>query len=163
MKQFLLAVAVAAVLAACGSKQDPQQTDQTAGQAEAQAQAQAEPSPSRTEKGIDVLIGMGFRPEFAYAIAYDIIDKNNQGVSRHRVLLEVLEGDVVTAMDDVEASLAGLGYVKAKETEGDGRYDTVFTKKGEPTLVFMAQTAERGPALKNPDAVGTIHIMWNFY
>lgn len=163
MKQLLLAMAVVAALAACGPKQDPQQGDNAAGEAKTPAEVAAESPPASTEKGLDVLTGMGFKPDFANAVVYDMVDKNNQGVNRHRVLLEVLEGDITAAMDDVEASLSALGYAKAKETASDGRYDAVFTKQGAPTLVFMAQTAERGPALKNPGAVGTIHIMWNFY
>ena len=110
-----------------------------------------------------MLIGLGFKPDFPYAVAYDITDKNNQGINRHRVLLEVLAGDMTQAMADSETVLAAAGYAKSKETVGDGRTDAVFTKRGQPTLVFMAQTKEHGPALKNPDAVGTIHIMWNFY
>jgi hypothetical protein len=119
--------------------------------------------PASEEKGIDVLTGLGFKPEFAYSVVYDIVDRNNEGVNRHRVLLEPLEGDIETAMASAEATLTGEGYEKSKETESNGRHDAVFTKYGSPTLVFMAQTPERGPALKNPNAVGTIHIMWNFY
>lgn len=164
MKHLFLATALTVALAACGPKQDPQQQgDNAAGVGQTPTEAVAASPPPRVEKGIDVLTGMGFQPDFANAVVYDIVDKDKKGVNRHRVLLEVLEGDVVAAMDNAEASLASVGYEKAKETESDGRYDTVFTKKGAPTLVFMAQTAERGPALKNPGAVGTIHIMWNFY
>jgi hypothetical protein len=115
------------------------------------------------EKGVDVLTDLGFKPEFAYTVVYDITDKNDAGINRHRVLLEVLEGDIDTAMTSASATLASAGYGKSRETESNGRRDVVFTKQGFPTLVFMAQTPERGPALKTPGAVGTIHVMWNFY
>lgn len=162
MKQLLLTIAVMSVLVGCGPRQDSQTDRRTAKETQVPP-AGAAPTRAPTEKGIDVLTGLGFKPDFAYSVAYDLVDKNAQGVSRHRVLLEVMGDDIKSAMDDVEASLVGLGYAKSKSTEGDGRYDSVFVKRGTPTLVFMAQTAERGPALKNPDAVGTIHIMWNAY
>ena len=85
------------------------------------------------------------------------------GVNRRRVLLEVLEGDIEAAMTSAEATLDKAGYSKSKESSDGGRYDAVFVKHGFPTLVFMAQTPDRGPDLKNPGAVGTIHIMWNIY
>jgi hypothetical protein len=164
MKQIFFAVAVVAVLAACGPKQEAaQKGGETANESPASATAGAEPAPAAEVKGIDVLTGLGFKPDFAYAVVYDIVDKNNEGVNRHRVLLEALEGDIKTAMASAEATLVKAGYEKSRETESNGRYDAVFTKQGFPTLVFMAQTPERGPALKDPGAVGTIHIMWNFY
>ena len=161
MKQLLLTAAAVLVLAACGPKQEPEQGAQNT--AQDQAPEVATPQPSRVEKGIDVLTGLGFTPDFPYSVAYDMTDKNNQGINRHRVLLEVLDGDVQQAMAASEAALSAAGYVKSKETVGDGRTDAIFSKRGQPTLVFMAQTKERGPALKDPDAVGSIHIMWNFY
>ncbi len=166
MKQIFLAAAVVVVLAACGSQQDSAQKGSESiheAPAPAAPATSTEPAPSREEKGIDVLTGVGFKPDFAYSVVYDIVDKNSEGVNRHRVLLEALEGDIKTAMASAEATLTKAGYVKSKETQSEGRHDAVFTKQGLPTLVFMAQTPERGPALKNQGAVGTIHIMWNFY
>lgn len=159
-KVFLLALLVAAGLSACGERQG---ADEAAPATGAREVAPADASPGVPKKGIDVLVGLGFKPGFAYSVAYDIIDKNDAGTSRHRVLMEVLEGDVVDAMRDSEETLVRAGYAKVKEAAGDGRYDAVFTRHGLPTLVFMGQTAERGPALKTPGATGSIHIMWNFY
>jgi len=165
MKQFFLAIAVVTVLAACGPKQEvAQKGAETADESSTSAPVPAtQPAPAGEAKGIDVLTELGFKPDFAYAVVYDIVDKNKEGVNRHRVLLEALEGDIKTAMSSAQATLATAGYEQSKETESNGRYDAVFTKQGFPTLVFMAQTPERGPALKDPSAVGTIHIMWNFY
>lgn len=164
MKQFFLAAAVVAVLAACGADQDAtQNNDKTTSESSVSSATDTQSMPNDEAKGIDVLTGLGFTPDFAYAVVYDIVDKNNEGVNRHRVLLEALEGNIEPAMTNAEATLAKAGYEKSKETVSDGRHDAVFIRHGYPTLVFMAQTPERGPALKNPGAVGTIHIMWNFY
>ena len=164
MKQILLAGAVLAVLAACGADQGAGQAgDKSTVEPPASTEAAAPKAPASNATGIDVLAGLGFIPDFAYAMAYDIVDKNSEDVSRHRVLLEVLEGDIGTAMASAEATLGRAGYVKSKDSSADGRHDAVFVKKGSPTLVFMAQSPDRGPDLKNPGAVGTIHIMWNRY
>lgn len=164
MKQLVLAVAMLAVLAACGSEEGANQAgDKSTVQPAASADAAAQKVPASAATGIDVLIELGFIPEFAYATVYDIVDKNNQGVNRRRVLLEVLEGDVASAMTSAETTLAKAGYAKSKESSDGGRYDAVFVKHGSPTLVFMAQSPDRGPKLKTPGAVGTIHVMWNFY
>ena len=163
MKQIFFAAAVAAVLAACGADQDAtQNNDKTRNESSESSATDVRSAPTE-EKGIDVLTGLGFTPDFAYAVVYDIIDKNNEGVNRHRVLLEALEGNIENAMTNAEATLVNAGYEKSKETMNDGRHDAVFIKHGFPTLVFMAQSPERGPPLKNPGAVGTIHIMLNFY
>lgn len=164
MKQLLLAAAVLAVLAACGAEQGAHQAgDRSTVEPAPSADATAQKPSANAATGIDVLTGLGFIPDFAYATVYDIVDKNNQGVNRRRVLLEVLEGDIEAAMTSAEATLDKAGYSKSKESSDGGRYDAVFVKHGFPTLVFMAQTPDRGPDLKNPGAVGTIHIMWNIY
>jgi len=163
MKKLVLAAAVLAFLAACGEDQGAVDGNLAIPEPSPRAEAAPQQAAANATTGIDALTGLGFKPEFAYAIAYDIVDKNNEGVNRRRVLLEVLDGDIVTAMGDAEATLARAGYTKSKETSSDGRHDVVFVKNGFPTLVFMAQSPERGPALKNPGAVGTIHIMWNIY
>jgi long-subunit fatty acid transport protein len=160
-KMFFFAAVVAIVLSACSKERG---ADEAGPAAAGTAETSPTEVPSRApEKGIDVLVGLGFKPGYPYSVAYDIIDKNDAGTSRHRVLLEVLDGDIVDAMRDSEETLIRAGYAKAKETGSDGRYDAIFTRHGWPTLVFMGQTAERGPPLKTPGAVGTIHIMWNFY
>jgi hypothetical protein len=161
MKKFVLLMAMMTVVAACNSSQD--EAGETAIGPDQSKAAAIKPALASKEKGVDVLTSLGFKPEFAYTVVYDINDKNDAGVNRHRVLLEVLEGDIDTAMTSASATLASAGYGKSRETESNGRRDVVFTKQGFPTLVFMAQTPERGPALKTPGAVGTIHVMWNFY
>lgn len=161
MKQFLLAAAILAGLAACGAEQNASRTADGPGVEPAAGAAQKSPASAAT--GIDVLTGLGFIPDFAYATAYDIVDKNREGVNRRRVLLEVLEGDIEAAMASAQATLGKAGYSKSKESSDGGRYDAVFVKHGFPTLVLMGQSPERGPKLKNPEAVGTIHIMWNAY
>ena len=164
MKQFILAAAVVTILAGCGADQEAAKNSVKAtDESSVSSATDAQPMLNDQAKGIDVLTGLGFTPDFAYAVVYDIVDKNNEGVNRHRVLLEALEGNIETAMTNAEATLAKAGYKRSKETVSDGRQDAVFIKHGLPTLVFMAQAPERGPALKNPGAVGTIHIMWNFY
>jgi hypothetical protein len=161
MKQLLLAAAILVALAACGAEQN---ADQAAGGTTVEPTADAaKKSSANAATGIDVLTGLGFIPDFAYGTAYDIVDKNKEGVNRRRVLLEVLEGDIEAAMASAQATLQNAGYSKSKESSDGGRYDAVFVKRGFPTLVFMGQSPERGPKLKNPEAVGTIHIMWNTY
>lgn len=164
MKKIFLAAAVLTVLAACSADQAvPQNVEQSAAEPAPPSETVPQQPAASAPTGIDTLTGLGFIPDFAYAMVYDIADKNKEGVNRRRVLLEVLEGDIEAAMASAEATLARAGYSKSKESSDGGRYDAVFVKQGSPTLVFMAQSPDRGPDLKNPGAVGTIHVMWNTY
>lgn len=164
MKRYFAILGIMTALAACGPSQQAGKVDETAVQETQPPPAPVAPAvqkPSDQEKGIDVLAGMGIAPNFQYAVAYDIVDRNQEGKARHRVLLEVLGGDIDDAVDRMGALLANLGYEKTKDTNNNGRHEEVFRKQGTPTLVLLAQPAVSGPPLKHGDAVGSIHIMWN--
>lgn len=164
MKRYLAIVGLATLLAACGPSQQPQtNVNDAAAEPSPEATGDLTPAPVVRKKGVDLLTSdFGVMPDFRYAVVYDIVDKNTVGVRRHRVLLEVLgEQDIETALGKMDATLVALGYEKSKDTVTDRGHEEVFRKKGTPTLVLLAQSAASGPQLKNADAVGTIHVMWN--
>jgi Prokaryotic membrane lipoprotein lipid attachment site len=160
MKRYFVVLSIAAALAACSPGQESGKGDEAATRAPATAPT-ATQAPLPREKGIDALAGFGIKPMFPYDVAYDIVDKNDKGRARHRVLLEVTGGDINAAVASMEQQLMALDYAKAKQSDRQGKIEQVFRKKGSPTLVLLSQSAASGPKLKQPGAVGSIHVMWN--
>lgn len=159
MKQLLVCLSLATLLTSCGG-------DKTDARSEATPAPAVAPSPVaaiEAAKGMDVLAKLGISPDFEHSVDYDIIDKNQAGISRHRVLIDVLAGDMPSAIERMDALLVAQGYAKQKETSNDGRVDQIFIKQGVPTMVLLMQPVDKGPKLKNPNAVGSIHIMWNIW
>lgn len=155
--KLLLSLLLAFLLTSCGGDKPTARDEATAPPATEQAQV----AKSEARKGIDLLAEFGVRPDFAYSVNYDIVDKDKSGKPRHRVLIEVREGDMANAVARMDALLVEKGYAKSKESDHDGKLEQVFRKAGVPTLVLLSQAAATGPKLKQPDAVGSIHIMWN--
>jgi hypothetical protein len=155
--KLILSLLLAFFLASCGGDKPADPNEAISPPAAEQPQV----AKSEARKGIDLLTEFGVRPDFAHSINYDIVDKDKSGKPRHRVLLEVREGDMTTAVARMDALLVEQGYAKAKQSDHDGKVEQVFRKAGVPTLVLLSQSVATGPRLKQPDAVGSIHIMWN--
>jgi len=153
-----MSVAVLVLLAACGQEQS--RTSPAAEQAGSQSEQAAE-APVATLAGADLLAQWGVDPGVPYSVAYDFVDRNRAGTPRHRVLIEVTGGTMDDAAAGLERSLLAGGYRKDREVRSGGKLERVFRKKGVPTLVVSSQAAGTGPKLKRPDAVGSIHLMWN--
>lgn len=155
--KLLFSLLLALFLTSCGGDKPADRNEVTAPPAAEQPQV----AKSEARKGIDVLAEFGVRPDFAYAVNYDIVDKDKSGKPRHRVLIEVREGDMANAIARMDALLVEQGYAKTKQSDRNGKVEQVFHKAGVPTLVLLSQAVATGPKLKQPDAVGSIHIMWN--
>lgn len=113
------------------------------------------------DTGTEFLASQGVALEFPHQINYDILDMSRNGTPRHRVLVEVLGGDFAQASAGFSSSLEKIGYRKAGETIDGQRIEQTFVQEGKPTYYLLIQPAGSGPQLGNPDAVGSIHIMWN--
>jgi hypothetical protein len=123
--------------------------------------ARSQAASADTRKGVDLLTDAGVTFAFPNVIHYDIVDKSRRGTPRHRVLIEVLDGDFATATRQIDKSLVDLGYSKTSDANKGGRIEQVFKQKGKPTYYLLMQPEGMGPALRDPNAVGSIHIMWN--
>ncbi|MGY0797609.1 hypothetical protein ACW7G0_00865 [Lysobacter sp. A286] len=157
MRNIFVVIFMAMLLGACG-KSDTNQAPAV--------QSDSTPKQSRPiaapedDKGVDKLAAMGLALEFPHEINYDILDQSNSGTTRHRVLVEVLEADFPTALQQFEASIIALGYAKKDEVDDDGKIKITYSKKDRANLYIIAQPVEVGPSLKNSDSSGSIHIMW---
>lgn len=170
MKAKLLAcVTLALLVSACSNDAPPPQAnapDSAAIPAPGpDAQAATERRGPRAapadDTGAEFLAEQGVVLQFPHRINYDILDTSRNGTSRHRVLVEVLGGDFVQTTADFTSSLEKIGYRKASESTDGQRIEQTFVQEGKPTYYLLMQPAGTGPQLGNPDAVGSIHIMWN--
>jgi hypothetical protein len=158
------------LLAACdASRNETPATPDSSGAAAQDAEAApgalpkaVRPTPApEGQKGVDVLARSGVVLSFPHAINYDILDQSRNGTPRHRVLVEVLDSDFATVVDEFGQSLVEQGYALAKDGSTDGRIKRTYIRKGAPTYYLLMQPVAVGPKLANPDATGSIHIMWN--
>ena len=156
------------LMSACNSEA-PSVPAGTADQAETSTQEVkndvAEATGPRTapdgDTGAGFLASQGVALEFPHEINYDILDTSRNGTVRHRVLVEVLGDDFARESENFETSLEKIGYRRASESLDGQRVEQVYVQEGKPTFYLLMQPAGSGPELKNPDAAGSIHIMWN--
>lgn len=167
LKPLYLCLAITGLLVACDKDKpvDQAATMPAAPQAEPRiATPTKRPAPvpaPEGEKGADLLAEAGVALDFPHAIAYDIMDVSRAGTPRHRVLVEVLGGDLATAKQRLGQTLTGLGYAKKADTDKGGRVEQIYTMGGKPAYYLLIQPAGMGPKLVGKDAVGSIHVMWN--
>jgi hypothetical protein len=170
-KYFLAGAAIAGLLLGACEKTEP--VDQSGSGTQPQAVGNAAPPPASPvkpqrpvpapagQKGLDLLAEAGINLDFPHDVHYDILDTSHAGTRRHRVLLEVRDADFATVIRDFDESLEGLGYTKTTDKDTNGRVEQVYESKGKPAYYLLMQPAGMGPKLNSPDAVGSIHIMWN--
>ena len=168
MKKLPACLILALLVSACSNDTSPPAGDAADGSASASPDVQpavVEESGPRVapegDTGAEFLAQEGVVMEFPHEIGYDILDTSRNGTPRHRVLVEVLGGDFATTSADFVASLEKIGYRKASESVEGQRIEQVQVQEGKPTYYLLMQPVGTGPELKNPDAVGSIHIMWN--
>lgn len=161
MKRILVPAAFSLFLVACGSQES--QTPVSA-QTPASAVAEARPAPVAADPadlGIDILAGRNIEIPFSHAVNYDIRDVSRSGTPRRRVLVEILDGDFEVAAEQFGESLVSRGYSLSEEERGEGMIQRTFVKEGESTYYLLMHVAGVGPELRDAEAVGSIHIMWN--
>lgn len=168
MKHVLACATALVILAGCGKEPQLQPADAElpAPPADAASKTASKPRPRPVaapegERGMEDLASRGIELDFPHSTLYDIIDISGGGVRRHRVLIEVEQGDFLSAVQKLGDSLVATGYIKAADTNKSGRIDQVFGKTGQPAFYLLAQPAGMGPKLMKPESVGSIHIMWN--
>ncbi len=167
MKKLPACLILALLVSACGNNAPlagnaAGETSATAPKAQIAAPEESGPRTAPEEdSGAEFLVGQGVAMEFPHEIGYDILDTSRNGTPRHRVLVEVLGGDFAKESADFVASLEKIGYRKASESTNGQRIEQVQVQEGKPTYYLLMQPVGSGPKLKNPDAVGSIHIMWN--
>ncbi|QOW21676.1 hypothetical protein [Novilysobacter avium] len=171
MKNIFFVVALTMLLSACGgSGNNPVETSSVAAPASGEPSGLQSDSTSKRmrpkaaadgDKGVDKLVAMGLVLDFPHAINYDIIDESRNGTIRHRVLVEVLGADFPAAVQQFDDSIVALGYARKDGVDEGGKSKSTYVKKGVASLYILAQPVDVGPDLKNPDALGSIHIMWN--
>jgi hypothetical protein len=154
-------IVASALLLGCGRSDETGSAETSTTPTEKPIAAASHVRPLDKRKGADILAAAGVNFGFPHVFHYDIMDKSRSGTPRHRVLVEVLGEDFETAARDFDASLVALGYKKISDANNNGRIEQVFSRKGKPTYYLLMQPKGRGPALRDPDAVGSIHVMWN--
>jgi hypothetical protein len=172
MKQYMHLLFAVGLLAGCDAQHaeqaaTPDATQAATSETSASQPESAEPTPSKPvtapdgQKGVDLLAAAGVDLAFSHAINYDILDVSRNGTPRHRVLVEVLGDNFMGTVKQFDQVLAGLGYTVASNREEGGRIDRIYTSAGKPTYYLLMQAVGAGPKLGNPDATGSLHIMWN--
>lgn len=164
MNKIVMMVVIPLALAACSKPVEvvpPDSAPPVQQQAEPEA---ARPNPVAAavgDTGMDILASRGLEVTFPYAVNYDIKDVSKNGTPRRRVLLEILDGSFEDSAAAFEAILAGNGYSLTDSASTPGKLQRTYVKEGNPTYYLLMQSRESGPALSNPDAVGSVHVMWN--
>lgn len=163
MKRLFLCIVAAGLLAACnGGKDDARGAGSPSAVASQAVAPPTRPAPApEGQKGVEVLTGNGIELTFPHAINYDILDVSKNGTPRQRVLVEVLGGDFGVVAEQFAQLLVDQGYAMASDRTTGGRIERIYTQKGKPTYYLLMQPVGIGPKLGNPDATGSIHIMWN--
>jgi len=169
MKKLPVSLILVLLVSACSNDTSPTPSNTAADETVAAAQEAPSSVPEKSgpraapegETGAELLASQGVVMEFPHEIGYDIMDTSRNGTPRHRVLVEVLGGDFAKQSADFAAALEKIGYRKASESVDGERVEQVQVQEGKPTYYLLMQPAGSGPKLKNPDAVGSIHIMWN--
>lgn len=153
-KQIIGFLIVAASLAACADKSDPQgaQPKATADAASGLATTPVS-APNSTE------FPSGFVPDFKYQIRSKKTEE--QGADRFRKLvIEFQQADAAQIDKRIESSLAALGYRRYKTyQEPNGAFVGDYGKKGHR---ITATTTPVGPSMKlfNAGSQGTVYFVW---
>lgn len=163
----------AAMIVACNKQESPAPDNRTTPESSQQAAGPVAPAPASTPApgrpipapadnlGVDALAAAGVTFEFPHRVLYDILDASNSGKERHRVLVEISDGELKQVAESFGQSLEALGYRSESDKESGGRIDRVYSADGKPTYYLIMQPAGMGPKLSGPDSTGSLHIMWN--
>ena len=129
-----------------------------------EVQEQQKPEPVAAEAGdtgMEILLQRGIEVPFDHEVNYDIKDVSKNGTPRRRVLIEILAPDFPQAVSSFTGVLETGGYVVASDEGVPGKQQKTYVKEGAPTYYLLIQDVANGPRLNNPEAVGSIHVMWN--
>lgn len=167
---MILTVATAS---ACSKQEVPMPENQATPKSGQQATAPVAPLPASApapnrpvpappgNRGLDALAEAGVKFNFPHQVLYDILDVSGSGKQRHRVLVEIRDGELKHVADDFGQSLESLDYKKESDKEHNGRIDRVYTAHGKPAYYLIMQPAGMGPKLSGEESTGSLHIMWN--
>lgn len=162
MRRAWICFTLAWALVACDSGDAPVPGTPAAHSPDAAAETRTEPAPAPPgQQGVAVLEATGIELEFPHAINYDIHDVSRNGTPRHRVLVEVLGGDFNTVVAQFNQALVDNGYTMTSDSSTGAKIERVYARNDMPTYYLLIQPVGAGPKLGNPDATGSIHIMWN--
>lgn len=150
----ILAMATAVLLlAACSGPSEPVQ-GAVDGEKPAATAATPVPQPTSQDAITAAVATLGGKVK----VRYDRVGKNADGAEERQVFMEVVSGTVKEAETIMAAQLTTAGYKQGHRFEdGNGARQLYRTRTGLP-IRSLARPKGVGPALKDPQATGSIYL-----